>query len=264
MEMSGQRPTQPQAANYPKGWENREVDTGHDRENGFFESSCRNGCISMAIENGLIGKKLGMTQVFNPNGALIGVTAIEIGPCVVVQKKTMEKDGYVALQLGFDEKKENRATRPETGHFAKAGVPPQKVLKEFRVTEEIAAKYEVGQTVTVESLAVGDIIDVSATSIGKGFAGVFKRYGFHGGKDSHGVHEVYRHGGSLGQNMTPGHVIKGKKMAGHHGNKKVTVQNVQIVRVFAEDNIIFVRGPIPGAKNGYLTISPAIKKTKKA
>jgi large subunit ribosomal protein L3 len=215
----------------------------------------------MTIESGLIGKKLAMTQVFNPNGALVGVTALEVGPCVVVQKKTKEKDGYVALQLGFEDKKESRATRPETGHFAKAGVSPKKVLKEFRVTEEIAAKYEVGQTLGVDAIAVGDVIDVTGTSIGKGFAGVFKRYGFHGGKASHGVHECYRHGGSLGQNMTPGHVVKGKKMAGHHGNKKVTVQNVEVVRVFPQDNIIFVKGPLPGAKNSYLTVLPAIKKS---
>jgi len=213
----------------------------------------------MTIESGLIGKKLGMTQVFNANGILIGVTALEVGPCVVVQKKTKEKDGYTALQLGFEEKKESRATRPETGHFAKAGVPPQKILKEFRVSEEIAEKYEPGQAIGAEVLAIGDIVDISGNSIGKGFAGVFKRYGFHGGKASHGVHEVYRHGGSLGQNMTPGRVMKGKKMAGHHGNKKVTVQNVEVVRVFAEDNIIFVKGPIPGSKNSYLTVRPAVK-----
>jgi large subunit ribosomal protein L3 len=216
----------------------------------------------MTIERGLIGKKLGMTQVFNFNGTLVGVTAIEVGPCVVVQKKTKEKDGYTALQLGFGEKKESRATRPETGHFAKAGVAPQKVLREFRVSEEVVGKYEVGQTIDLENLAIGDVVDISGNSIGKGFAGVFKRYGFHGGKASHGVHEVYRHGGSLGQNMTPGRVMKGKKMAGHQGNKKITIQNVEVVRIFPEDNIIFVKGPIPGAKNSYLTVSPAIKKSK--
>lgn len=215
----------------------------------------------MSIESGLIGKKLAMTQVFNPNGTLVGVTALEVGPCVVIQKKTVEKDGYTALQIGFEDKKESRANRPENGHFSKAGVSPKKILKEFRVTEEIAAKYEVGQSIGIDAFEIGDIIDVTGTSIGKGFAGVFKKFNFHGGKATHGVHECYRHGGSLGQNMTPGRVMKGKKMAGHHGNKKVTIQNVEVVRVFPQDNIIFVKGPLPGSKNSYLTVKPAIKKS---
>lgn len=215
----------------------------------------------MSTETGLLGKKLGMTQVFDPNGFLMGVTAIEVGPCVVVQKRTMEKDGYVALQLGFDDKKESRASRPELGHFNKAGTAPKRLLKELRVSEEIAAKYEVGQTIGVDVLASGELIDVTGTSIGKGFAGVFKRYGFHGGKSTHGVHECFRHGGSLGQNMTPARVMKGKKMAGHQGNKKVTVQNVEIVRVFPQDNLIFVKGPIPGGRNSYLILNAAIKKS---
>ncbi len=215
----------------------------------------------MSIDTGLLGKKLGMTQVFNPNGFLVGVTAIEVGPCVVVQKRTEEKDGYIALQLGFDDKKETKAKRPEMGHFTKAKTAPKRLLKEFRVSKEIADKYEVGQTLTLEDLAVGDILDISGVSIGKGFAGVMKRYGFHGGKATHGVHEAYRHGGSLGQNMTPARVMKGKKMAGQQGNKNVTVQNIEVVRVFLEDNLIFVKGPIPGGKNSYLSIRPAIKKS---
>ena len=224
---------------------------------GFFEWS--QGESSMGIKGGMIGKKLGMTQVFNPNGQLLGVTAIEVGPCVVVQKRTEAVDGYTAIQLGFDDKKESRVNRPDAGHFNKAGVSPKKILKEFRVSEETAAQFEVGQVVDLADLAAGEVIDISGVSIGKGFAGVFKRYGFHGGKATHGVHEVYRHGGSLGQNMTPGRVYKGKKMAGHQGNSNVTVQNVEIVRVFATDNIIFVKGPIPGAKNSYVTLRPAIK-----
>jgi large subunit ribosomal protein L3 len=213
----------------------------------------------MDIKGGLIGKKLGMTQVFNPNGALIGVTAIEVGPCVVVQKKTIETDGYSAIQLGFDDKLEKRAIRPEIGHFSKAGITPKKILKEFRLNDETVSQFNVGQSVGIEGLAVGDIIDISGISIGKGFAGVMKRYHFKGAKDTHGVHECFRHGGSLGMNMTPGHVIKGKKMPGHQGNSNVTIQNVEVVRVFASDNMIFVRGPIPGSKNSYLTIRPAIK-----
>jgi large subunit ribosomal protein L3 len=211
----------------------------------------------MSIDSGLLGKKLGMTQVFNPNGFLVGVTAIEVGPCVV----TVEKDGYIALQLGFGDKKETKATRPELGHVAKAKTAPKRILKEFRVSQEVADKYEVGQAIGLADLAVGDFLDVSGTSMGKGFTGVMKRYGFHGGKATHGVHEAYRHGGSLGQNMTPARVMKGKKMAGQQGNKKITVQNVEVIRVFPEDNLIFVRGPIPGGKNTYLSLKAAVKKS---
>ena len=215
----------------------------------------------MTITGGLIGKKLGMTQVFNPNGQLIGVTAIEVGPCTVVQKRTAENDGYTAIQLGFEEKKESRASRPEVGHFNKAGTSPKKMLKEFRLSDEAAAGFEVGQAIGLDDVEVGEFIDVTGTSLGKGFAGVMKRYGFRGAKATHGVHEAYRHGGSLGQNMTPGRVYKGKKMAGHQGNKKITVQNIEIVRVFAADNLIFVKGPIPGSKNSFVTLRPAIKKS---
>lgn len=213
----------------------------------------------MGTECGLLGKKIGMTQVFNHDGSLVGVTAVEVGPCVVVQKRTVERDGYAALQLGFDDKPERKANRPEAGHFNKAKCSPKRVLKEFRVSEEVAAEVEVGATIDISRLSVGQKIDVSSLSKGKGFAGVMKRYGFAGAKATHGVHECFRHGGSLGQNMTPGRVMKGKKMAGHQGNKKITVQNVEIVRVFQGDNLIFVRGPIPGGVNSVITIAPAIK-----
>ncbi|MCP4676639.1 MAG: 50S ribosomal protein L3 [Deltaproteobacteria bacterium] len=215
----------------------------------------------MSAVSGLLGKKLGMTQVFNPNGTLSGVTAIEVGPCVVVQKRTQEKDGYTALQLGFDNKPERKVSRPETGHFAKAGCEPKRFLKEFRVSEETANEFEVGQAIGADTLAVGDKIDVTGTSQGKGFAGVMKKYGYHGAKATHGVHEAFRHGGSLGQNMTPGRVMKGKRMAGHHGDKRITIQNVEVVRVFSEDNLIFVKGPVPGSKNSFLTIKSAVKKS---
>ncbi len=216
----------------------------------------------MEIKGGLIGRKLGMTQVFNPNGNLIGVTAIEVGPCTVVQKKTLATDGYSAVQIGFDDKRESRANRPEIGHFSKAGLTPKKILKEFRLTDAEVAEFNVGQIVGVEGIQVGDVIDISGISIGKGFAGVMKRHHFKGAKDTHGVHECFRHGGSLGMNMTPGHVIKGRKMAGHQGADNVTIQNVVVMRVFASDNMIFVKGPIPGAKNSYITIRPAIKASK--
>ena len=214
----------------------------------------------MSVQFGLLGRKIGMTQVFNPDGSRLGVTAVEIGPCHVVQKRTDEKDGYVALQLGFDEKPERLVNNPMGGHFKKSGVAPQRVLVEFRVSQEVADQYEVGQTITSDVFENGAFIDVSGLSKGKGFAGVMKRWGYRGGKATHGVHEVYRHGGSLGQCTTPGRVIKGKRMAGHQGNSKVTVQNLKIVRMFPQDNLIFIKGPVPGSRGSLLTIAPAVKK----
>ena len=208
---------------------------------------------------GLLGKKIGMTQVFNPDGTRYAVTALEVGPCTVVQKRTIEKDGYVALQLGFEEKAERKVSRPELGHFNKAKITPKRHLKEFRVTEETAAKYEEGQVITTDIFKMGQRIDVVGTSKGKGFAGVMKTYGYRGGKATHGVHEAYRHGGSLGQCMTPGRVMKGKRMAGHHTAKQITVQGLEIVRIFSADNMIFVKGPLPGSRNGIVQLRPAVK-----
>lgn len=208
---------------------------------------------------GLLGKKLGMTQVFNADGSKSSVTAIEVGPCTVVQKRTMEKDGYVALQLGYVEKKEHRVNRPEMGHFKKADVTPKRYLREFRVTQEIADGYEVGQDVSIDLFNDGDVVDIKGTSKGKGFAGVVKTYGFRGGRATHGVHEAYRHGGALGMCMTPGRVLKGKKMAGHHSCKTVTLQGMKIIRKFTADNLIFVNGPIPGSRNSLVQIRPTFK-----
>jgi len=213
----------------------------------------------MSSAFGLLGKKIGMTQVFNPDGSRVGATAIEVGPCVVVQKRTEEKEGYTAVQLGFLDKPERKANRAETGHFAKAGLKPKRVLREFRLPADTAAGIEVGQELKADMFKVGDIIDVAGTSIGKGFAGVFKTYHFHGANDTHGAHEVFRHGGSLGTNMTPGRVFKGRKMPGHHSAKRVTVLSVEIVRVFSEDNLIFVRGPVPGSRNSVVELKPAVK-----
>ncbi len=217
----------------------------------------------MTADFGLLGKKIGMTQVFNPDGALVGVTAVEVGPCVVVQKKTEETDGYTAVQLGFDDKPERKTNHPMAGKFKKVDIAPKRHLQEFRISSEVAGKLEVGQVLNADVFSVGDKIDVSGLSKGKGFTGVMKRYGYHGAKATHGVHECFRHGGSLGQNMTPGRVMKGKKMAGHHGNKRITIQNLEVMRVFTEDNIIFIRGPIPGGHKTLLTIRPAVKKTAK-
>ena len=213
----------------------------------------------MSSAFGLLGKKIGMTQVFNPDGSRVGATAIEVGPCVVVQKRTEEKEGYTAVQLGFLDKPERKANRAETGHFAKAGLKPKRVLREFRLPAATAAGLEVGQELKADMFAVGDVIDVVGTSIGKGFAGVFKTYHFHGANDTHGAHEVFRHGGSLGTNMTPGRIFKGRKMPGQHSAKRVTVLSVEIVRVFTEDNLIFVRGPVPGSRNSVVELKPAVK-----
>ncbi len=213
----------------------------------------------MNTKCGLLGKKIGMTQVFNADGSRVSVTAVELGPCTVIQKRTIEKDGYVALQLGFIDKKESRLNKPALGHFKKADVTPKQFLREFRVSEEEAAKYEVGQELGIDLFSLGQKVDVKGTSKGKGFAGVMKTYGFHGGKATHGVHEVYRHGGALGMCMTPGRVLKGKKMAGQHSNKIVTIQTMEIIRIFPDDNLAFIKGSLPGSRNSLVQIMPAIK-----
>ena len=150
-----------------------------------------------------------------------------------------------------------------SGHFSKAGIEPKRVLKEFRVSKETLENFEVGQVIGADTLSEGDMVDITGISKGKGFAGVMKTYGFHGAKASHGVHEAFRHGGSLGQNMTPGRVMKGKKMAGHHSNHKVTVQNVKVMKIFPDKNIIFFKGPVPGGPKTILSIKPAVKKSSK-
>jgi len=212
---------------------------------------------------GLIGKKLGMSQIFDEHGNIIPVTVIKAGPCTVVQKKTTVKEGYNALQIGFGEiVKAQRVNKPLTGHFKKANTAPVSVLKEFRVTDEDIEANEVGTVHSVEMFEPGDYVDITGTSKGKGFAGVMKRYGFGGAPASHGAHEYFRHGGSIGQNMTPGRVMKGKKMPGHLGNRKVTVQNLKIVDVRGDTNILLVEGAIPGPTNGYIVINKVVKKKK--
>ncbi len=208
---------------------------------------------------GLLGKKIGMTQVFNIDGSRSGVTAIELGPCVVVQKRTIEKDGYIALQLGFQDKAERNVNRPMTGHFGKNKIVSKRHLKEFRVSQEVSDQFELGQEIKADFFKVGDMVDVVGTSKGKGFAGVMKTYGYRGAKATHGVHEKFRHGGSLGQCMTPGRVMKGKRMAGHHSFKRITVQSIEILRVFPEDNIIFIKGPLPGSRDSLVQVRPAVK-----
>ena len=211
---------------------------------------------------GLIGKKLGMSQIFDEHGNIIPVTVIKAGPCYVVQKKTAEKEGYNALQIGFDEViKVQRVNKPETGHFKKANTSPTFVLKEFKVTSEDLETNEVGGIYSVDIFEPGDFVDITGTSKGKGFAGVFKRHGFGGAPATHGSHEVFRHGGSIGQNMTPGRTFKGKKMPGHMGAKKVTVQNLKIIDVRGDTNLLLIEGAIPGPTKGYVVIKKAVKKS---
>lgn len=207
---------------------------------------------------GLIGKKVGMTQYFNSDGNVVPVTVIETGPCVVVQKKETAKDGYNALQVGFGGKKSQRVNKPEQGHMAKAGKGAFQVLKEFRLDD--VSQYEVGQEIKVGDLfKEGDFVDVSGASKGRGFTGVIKRWGFGGFPASHGTHEYFRHGGSIGNRSYPGRVFKGKRMAGHWGNEKISTQNLQVVAIRAEENLLLIKGAVPGSKRGVVVVRPAVK-----
>ncbi len=206
---------------------------------------------------GIIGKKIGMTQIFDENGKVVPVTVVEAGPCPVVQKKTVEVDGYAAVQLGYAVQKQQRVSKPLKGHFAKADVAPQKVLKEFRFADTSA--YEVGSVVKADVFAAGDKVDVIGTSKGKGTAGAIKRWNFSRLKETHGTGPVARHAGSLGACSDPSRVYKGKKLAGHLGAERVTVQNLDIVKVDAENNLIAIKGAIPGPKGGYVVIADAKK-----
>ena len=214
--------------------------------------------INKIIMAGLIGKKVGMTQIFSGDGVLVPVTVIEAGPCVVIQKKETSKDGYEALQLGFGPKKAQRVNKPQQGHMGKAGKGPFGVLREFRI--EDASSYEVGQEIKVSDLfKAGDLVDVTGTSKGRGFAGVIKRWNFRGFPGSHGTHEYFRHGGSIGNRSYPGRVFKGKKMAGHLGDKRASVQNLEVVDIRDENNLLLVKGSVPGSKRGVLLIRRAVK-----
>ena len=205
----------------------------------------------------ILGKKIGMTQIFE-DGKVVPVTVIEAGPNFVLQTKTTEKDGYVAIQVGFGEKREKNTTKPLMGIFNKAGVKPQRFVRELRV--ESVEGYTLGQEIKVDVLGTTEFVDITGTSKGKGTAGVMKRHNFQGNRATHGVSRNHRLGGSIGNSSTPGEVYKGRKMAGRMGNEKVTVQNLKVVRVDVENNLLLVKGAVPGAKNGYLTIKAALKK----
>lgn len=209
------------------------------------------------MKKGLIGRKVGMTQIFNDNGNVVPVTVVELGPCAVVQKKTAENDGYEAVQLGFDDKKVTRVNKPMKGHFDKAGVAPKKALREFRF-DDISAM-NVGDILKADVFAAGDKVDVVGTSKGKGTAGAIKRWNFGRLKETHGTGPVARHAGSLGACSDPSRVFKGKKLAGHLGSERVTVQNLEVVKVDAENNLIAIKGAIPGPKKGIVVVVDSVK-----
>jgi large subunit ribosomal protein L3 len=214
----------------------------------------------MNLNLGVVGRKVGMTQIIEEDGTVLPVTVV-LADSTVVGKRTVEKDGYDALIVGVGERKEKHTTKPLAGYYKAAGVSPKRELVELRCSAEEAAAVEVGAVLKAETLfAEGQFVDVQATSKGKGFAGVMKRHNFAGAPGAHGTHEYFRHGGSIGTNMTPGRVFKGRKMPGQMGNKTVSVLNQKIAKIVAEDNLILVHGGIPGGANGTVIVRGAVKK----
>ena len=208
---------------------------------------------------GLIGRKVGMTQIFSEESDVIPVTALEAGPCWVVQKKTKERDGYTAVQLGFGEKKAKHTTKPLQGHFRKSGVTLRRWLREFRVDEHVLEELQEGQEISGEIFADLCYVDVTGTSKGHGFSGVMKRHGFGGKNSSHGTHESFRGGGAVGAGADPARVFKNTRMAGQYGNARVTIQNLKVVRFLPEQNLLLVRGAVPGPNGGMVLIRASRK-----
>ena len=209
------------------------------------------------MQKGIIGKKMGMTQIFDENGKVVPVTVVEAGPCTVVQKKTVESDGYVAVQLGYGDISAKKVSKPAKGHFDKADVAPKRTLREFRL-DDISAM-NVGDILKADVFAVGDRIDVVGTSKGKGYAGAIKRWNQHRLRESHGTGPVARHAGSMGSCSPPSRVFKGKRLPGHLGAERVTIQNLKVVKVDAENNLIAIKGAIPGPKGSVVCISDSVK-----
>ena len=208
------------------------------------------------MKKGIIGKKLGMTQIFDEKGNVIPVTLIEAGPCVVAQKKTVENDGYAALQLAYEDAKEKHLTKAQLGHFKKAGVSPKRHLKEFRL--EDCSAYEVGSVVTVETFAAGEKVDITGITKGRGYTGCVKRWGHHILRMTHGTGPIHRQPGSMGS-IDPARVFKNMKMPGQYGNEQVTILNLVAVKIDAEKNLIAVKGAVPGAKGGIVFIRDSVK-----
>ena len=209
------------------------------------------------MNKGLIGKKIGMTQIFDEKGNVIPVTVIECGPCVVAQKKTAENDGYDAIQLGFMDAKAKHMTKAEQGHFEKNGLQLKKHLKEFRYDD--CSVYNVGDVITVDTFAAGEKVDITGMTKGHGYSGVVKRWNCHKLRMTHGVGPVHRQPGSMGANSSPSRIFKNKKMAGQYGNEQVTVQNLKVVKIDSENNLIAVKGAVPGAKNGIVFVRNSVK-----
>ncbi|MBQ3512864.1 MAG: 50S ribosomal protein L3 [Lachnospiraceae bacterium] len=208
------------------------------------------------MKKAILATKVGMTQIFNEDGVLTPVTVLQAGPCVVTQIKTVEKDGYDAIQVGFGDKKENLVNKPQKGHFAKAGVATKRFVREFRL--EDVSGYSLAQEITADIFAEGDKVDATAKSKGKGYAGGIKRHGLKSGPSAHGS-KYHRHAGSNGSATTPGRVFKGKKMPGHMGAVRVTVQNLEIVKIDVENNIILVKGAVPGPKKSLVMLKDTVK-----
>lgn len=206
----------------------------------------------MAEKMGILGRKLGMTRIFDGNGAAVPVTVVEAGPCPVTQVKTVETDGYNAVQIAMTASKEKHVSKPMRGHFAKAGAGLFRHTREIRL--EGAPEQQPGQALTVEMFVAGDIVKVTGTSVGKGYQGRMRRWNFAGSKDTHGCEKVHRNNGSVGNNTFPGHVFKGRKMAGHWGNETVTQMGLTVVDVRPEDNVILIKGAVPGPRNGLVLV----------
>jgi large subunit ribosomal protein L3 len=219
----------------------------------------------MSLKMGLLGRKIGMTQVFHEDGTALGVTAVSVGPCIVVGKRTVDKHGYSAIQLGFEEKPLRLASRPETGFYKKAGLEkPLRVLREVRLNPQDLDQYELGKVLKADEIfKVGDVVDVVGTSKGKGYQGVMKKHKMKGDSDTHGTHEFFRHGGSIGCRLTPGRVHKGKRMSGLMGNVKNTSADLVIVQVLADKDLVLVKGAVPGGPNGLVLIKGSVKDVKK-
>jgi large subunit ribosomal protein L3 len=216
------------------------------------------------VNKGILGKKLGMTQIFKQDGTRIPVTVVSAGPCVVTQKKSAEKDGYAAIQLGIGDVKEKHMNKPTKGKFEKAGVAPKRHLREIKFCEEVYSALNVGDEVKADQFSEGDFVDVVGVTIGKGFQGVMKKYNFSGKPASHGCHESFRGAGSIGNRKTPGRVFKGKKMPGQMGNANFTAQNLKVAKVDAEKNLIYIKGAVPGNKDCLIMVRDSVKKPSEA
>ena len=213
----------------------------------------------MNLQMGLVAKKIGMTHLFEDDGTRVPVTVLEAKGNYVTAHRTEERDGYTAIQLGFGEQKASRLSKAQLGHFAKAGVKPKKVVKELRVEAAKLGEFEVGAELPLSVFDEGAVVDVTGTSKGKGFQGVMKRHGMRGERRTHGNHETFRHGGSIGCRLTPGRVLKGKRMPGQMGNETVTIQNLKVHKILNDEGLLLVRGSIPGGKNGIVTIRHSVK-----